>query len=197
MEFRVIVEIKLSSSFVLSHAPCVRNGPVKSGDKCQTACKPGSVPAAKREMAIHLGRPLPDASRDRPGWRRGNPPEPEGSTIPTWSCSRWGLPCRCRYRPRGALLPHHFTLAAPSQPMAARGLAVCFCGTFPGVAPAGRYPAPYFHGARTFLPRLAAKVAIRPSGKRIKARSRGRVKCRKFLSASPIGPWPSSREEDG
>jgi len=25
-------------------------------------------------MAIHLGRPLPDASRDLPGRRRGNPP---------------------------------------------------------------------------------------------------------------------------
>ena len=29
-----------------------------------------------------------------------------------------------------------------------------FCGTFPGVASAGRYPAPCFRGARTFLPRL-------------------------------------------
>jgi len=27
-----------------------------------------------------------------------------------------------------------------------------FCGTVPGVTPAGRYPAPYLHGARTFLP---------------------------------------------
>src|SRR3954447_22450065 len=27
-----------------------------------------------------------------------------------------------------------------------------FCGTFPGVAPAGCYPAPCFRGARTFLP---------------------------------------------
>jgi len=27
-----------------------------------------------------------------------------------------------------------------------------FCGTFPEVALAGRYPAPYFRGARTFLP---------------------------------------------
>ncbi|GAC1040619.1 hypothetical protein thsrh120_06230 [Rhizobium sp. No.120] len=26
-----------------------------------------------------------------------------------------------------------------------------FCGTFPEVAPAGRYPAPCFRGARTFL----------------------------------------------
>jgi len=27
-------------------------------------------------MAIPLGRPLPGASRDRPGWRRGNTPGP-------------------------------------------------------------------------------------------------------------------------
>ena len=34
------------------------------------------------------------------------------------------------------------------------------CGTFPGVAPAGCYPAPYLHGARTFLPpRLAYSFA--------------------------------------
>ena len=36
---------------------------------CQTACKPGSVPAGRNPwaMAIHLGRPSPDASRDLPG----------------------------------------------------------------------------------------------------------------------------------
>src|SRR5262249_55917700 len=28
-----------------------------------------------------------------------------------WSCCRWGLPCRGCHHPRGALLPHHFTLA--------------------------------------------------------------------------------------
>jgi hypothetical protein len=40
-----------------------------------------------------------------------------------------------------------------------------FCGTFPGVTPAGRYPAPYFRGARTFLPPFPKKrrAAIRPS----------------------------------
>jgi hypothetical protein len=42
------------------------------GKKRQTACKPGSVPARRRGMTIPLGRPLPDASRDRPGWRGGN-----------------------------------------------------------------------------------------------------------------------------
>jgi hypothetical protein len=38
-----------------------------------------------------------------------------------------------------------------------------FCGTFPGVAPAGRYPAPYLRGARTFLP--PPKGEERPSGR--------------------------------
>ena len=32
--------------------------------------------------------------------------------VPIRSCSRWGLPCRRRYRQRGALLPHLFTLTA-------------------------------------------------------------------------------------
>ena len=56
------------------------NGPwlKKMGKKCQTVCKPGSVhpsPIKGRGwMAIHLGRPLPDASRDLPGRRRENPP---------------------------------------------------------------------------------------------------------------------------
>ncbi len=122
-------------------------------------------PRSKRAMAIHLGRPLPDASRDRPGRRRGNTPAGAGRpAVPTWSCSRWGLPCRPRYRGRGALLPHPFTLAGRSEDPGRR---FAFCGTVPGVAPAGRYPAPCFRGARTFLPRRAnhpPKAAIRPSG---------------------------------
>ena len=37
------------------------------------------------------------------------------------------------------------------------------CGTIPGVAPAGRYPAPHLHGARTFLPE-GFMPSRRPSG---------------------------------
>jgi len=40
------------------------------------------------------------------------------------------------------------------------------CGTFPGVAPAGRYPAPHVKGARTFLPgglSALAGAAVRPT----------------------------------
>ena len=35
---------------------------------------------------------------------------PKPRAVPIRSCSRWGLPCRRRYRRRGALLPHRFTL---------------------------------------------------------------------------------------
>ena len=115
-------------------------------------------------MAIHLGRPLPNASCDRPGRRRGNPPAGRSPRVaPTWSCSRWGLPCHPRCRGRGALLPHPFTLTLGPEPL----WRFTFCGTFPGVAPAGRYPAPCLHGARTFLPRTqkGTKATIRPSGR--------------------------------
>ncbi len=70
-------------------------------------------------MAIPLGRSSPSASCDRPERRReGSPGIPDHSGLPaapTWSCSRWGFPCRRRRRRRGALLPHRFTLAGCPQ----------------------------------------------------------------------------------
>ena len=48
-----------------------------------------------------------------------------------------------------------YRTVSPLPPVRPRPEAVrrCpFCGTVPGVAPAGRYPAPYLRGARTFLP---------------------------------------------
>ena len=86
-------------------------------------------------VAGRLARPTRTATRKR------------ASAVPIWSCSRWGLPCRLRRRKRGALLPHRFTLAWPCGPRRFH-----LCGAIPGVASAGRYPAPCFRGARTFLP---------------------------------------------
>ncbi len=77
--------------------------------------------------------------------------------VPIRFCSRRGLPCRFRCRTRGALLPHPFTLT-PGRSQ--RRFA--FCGAFPGVAPAGRYPAPFLRGARTFL---CPSREQRPSGR--------------------------------
>jgi hypothetical protein len=85
-------------------------GSVLKGEICQTACKPGSVPAEAMDdhssgtpVARRLARPTRMTTRKRvaPVAR---------PVIPIWSCSRWGLPCQDRYRPRGALLPHPFTL---------------------------------------------------------------------------------------
>ncbi len=110
--------------------------------------------------AIPLGRRLPGASSNLPG-RPDPDTDPERPlargvrAVPIRSCSRWGLPCRRRCRRRGALLPHPFTLAATIRNLPRRS---ALCGTFPeaspreGIGPAGRYPAPYIRGARTFLP---------------------------------------------
>ena len=138
----------------------------------RTALKLLNIESARRSISRVLSRPgawervgrgwpfVWDARRRTP--RATDPssgaktrPAPAGRladrvpAAPTWSCSRWGFPCHCRCRQRGALLPHHFTLASPPEEGDRRCL---FCGTFPGVAPAGRYPAPCLRGARTFLP---------------------------------------------
>jgi hypothetical protein len=106
---------------------------------------PGGGHSSGARVAARLARPTrttgPGTGLRLPGG---------GAVVPTWSCSRWGLPCPRRRRRGGAPLPHPFTLTRrPGGP----GGRSALCGTFPGVAPAGRYPAPCSRGARTFLPR--------------------------------------------
>ena len=70
------------------------------------------------------------------------------------------------------------------------------CGTFPGVAPAGRYPAPYVIGARTFLPRdlsIIAEAAVRPTDGEAMRAYAPRVKSRQLVVlVSPRGRLISS-----
>ena len=104
-------------------------------------------------MAIPLGRSLPSASCDRPERRRGGPPG-----IPAKEC----LPLLFGLAPGGvfpaaavaggAVRSCRTVSPLPPARRAEAGWRCTFCGTFPGVAPAGRYPAPYLRGARTFLP---------------------------------------------
>ena len=133
----------------------------------QPACKPGSVvPAARPGVtAIPLRRRLPGASATYPdGWIRTDPGIPafaEPRAVPIRSCSRWGLPCRPLPEARCALTaPFH-----PCRGDTQRAGRSVLCGTFPGVAPAGRYPAPFVHGARTFLPAAFRHWPERPSGR--------------------------------
>jgi len=75
----------------------------------QRVYKPGSVRVLPRWATIPLGALLPTHSSNQPGRRGGGLPY----AAPIRSCSRWGLPCRCCYQPRGALLPHRFALTSP------------------------------------------------------------------------------------
>lgn len=140
----------------------------------QPACKPGSVGH----------RPLAQTIRD--GHSSGTmfahgleqPTRTAGLTSPRGVIAFANSPLR---RPYSVLLPVGFTMPAPlpaprcaltapfhpypAKPEGEAGRFV-FCGTFPEVALAGRYPAPHVKGARTFLPgdlSAPAGAAVRPT----------------------------------
>ncbi len=80
-------------------------------------------------------------------------------SLPIWSCSVWGLPCRACYQSRGALLPHLFTLTPPRLRSVRRYV---FCCT--GRPDALKHPSRTLSGTlpcgvRTFLPRSTACAA--------------------------------------
>jgi len=82
-------------------------------------------------MAIHLGRLLPDASRDTPERQRTN-------TLGT--LSPW--PSFSILHPVGFTVPSllpgtRCALTAPFHPYLSKLRRFAFCGTFPRVAPAG------------------------------------------------------------
>ena len=75
--------------------------------------------------AIPLGCASPRSSSDLPGSPCGpHVAAVSAARFPIWSCSRWGLPCRECYHPRGALLPHHFTLTVAACAALRRYLSV-------------------------------------------------------------------------
>ena len=141
--------------------------------KRQSACKPGSVREGslppRRPFIWGVRRRTPRATNPGGGLKTGpgSGIAPAAAAAPIRSCSRWGLPCHPCCQGRGALLPHPFTLALWAKPVGR----FAFCCTFPGVAPAGRYPAPCLHGARTFLrdaltaiDATARPAAVQPTG---------------------------------
>src|SRR5579862_355413 len=116
--------------------------------------------------AIPLGRPSPGASSNQPE-RQGQRTRPSGARgrrasllfgfAPGGACHAVDVAARA-VRSYRTLSPLPSRLTA-LQPAIRRFV---FCGAFPRVAPAGRYPAPYPYGARTFL-RLET-AAVRPTG---------------------------------
>jgi hypothetical protein len=73
--------------------------------------------------------------------------------------------CRAACVTAGAVRSYRTVSPLPSLPQ--EGRRSVLCGTVPGLAPAGCYPAPLVHGARTFLPgslpREGSRAAVRPT----------------------------------
>jgi hypothetical protein len=172
-----------------------RVAPNPSCDRHQPACKPGSVGH----------RPLARTIRD--GHSSGATLA-RSLEQPTRTTSLTSLPRCCRLRERSAL-PSLFGLApgvvchaspvagaavrsyrtfSPLLPVpliplpvpgGVEGQRFALCGTVPGVAPAGGYPAPHVDGARTFLCRglsAVAAAAVRPTDLQGMGVGTGRVK---------------------
>src|SRR5699024_5967173 len=130
----------------------------------QPAYKPGSVgrrAEARRVTAIPLRRRLPGASSNLPGRLIRTC----GSGEPTPSLFGLAPGGVCRAGPVTGPAGRSCLTVSPSRAILPYERPV-LAGSIPGVAPAGRYPAPYVLGARTFLPgRLStfAGTAVRPT----------------------------------
>ncbi len=116
----------------------------------QLACKPGSVwPRFDPERGSH-------SSGTAFACRLA---QPTRMTGPETGCERaFARPVSSLFglAPGGVYLAAAVTRSAVGSyptlsPLPCDAWRFALCGTFPGVAPAGRYPAPYFRGARTFL----------------------------------------------
>ncbi len=131
------------------------DAPIGIGEICQTACKPGSVPVSGRRPFIWDARcRTPRATYPDSGAKTRLRPKPRA--VPTWSCSRWGLPCRPCCQRRGALLPHPFTLTRADWRNRSTG-AVCFLWHFPWGRPRRALPGTVSPWSPDFPPSICMK----------------------------------------
>jgi len=143
----------------------------------QPACKPGSVGHRLLAQAIRDGhssgttfarcleQPTRTASLTLPcgvlALNRTNDP-----ALPSLFGLAPGVVCHAGSVAGPAVRSYRTFSPLPSEAREGEGGRSVLCGTVPGVTPAGRYPAPYVDGARTFLPRSLSTVAgaaVRPT----------------------------------
>ena len=151
--------------------------------KDQSVCKPGSVsgfPPDDHSSGTSVAERLVQPTRTtdpETGWA-------EARVIPIRSCSRWGLPCRSRYRARGGLLHHLFTLT-PAHRGGSISVALSLRSPSPGVTRHRVSVEPGLSSRTGFRP-LSARSSNRLAGSRV-ACPRRKVK----ISASVAGAPPA------
>ena len=106
-------------------------------------------------MTIHLGCAVARATSLRPTRAaiRKTDPGCISPVPPLFGLAPGGV---CRAVPVARTAVRSYRTLSPL--LRAKPKRFAFCGTFPGVTPAGRYPAPCFRGARTFLPRKSLRT---------------------------------------
>ena len=120
-------------------------------------------------MAIHLGRPSPDASRDRPERRRGSPP---GGRVSPTACRSYLVLLPVGFSLPPPLPAARCALTAPFHPCRPRprereqaGSAVSFLWHFPWGRPRRGLPGTAPRWSPDFPPFTQwQRAAIRPSG---------------------------------
>jgi hypothetical protein len=146
-------------------------------------CKPSLVapPGRPEGGGDHSSRTAVARRLQQPTRRLGRAALPRAATLardaadrlPMWPCSRWGLPCRPRYRGRGGLLPRRFTLTRRER------RAVSSLWHSPRRFRHRALPGIVLCGARTFLPPCE-------HGRRSPERRRRRE----------CAPWPRHTQRD-
>src|SRR5690349_4926503 len=117
----------------------------------QPACKPGSVRRRLAPARDGHSSGTPVARRLEQPTRAADPdidPEDCSSAPPLFGFAPGGV---CRAAPVAGRAVRSYRTVSPLPAWSKPSGRSLLCGTFPGVAPAGHYPAPYVHGARTFL----------------------------------------------
>ena len=152
--------------------------------KCQPVCKPGSVWLGVAQRGGHSSGTSVAERLTRPtrAALAGNGPPPLCGLAPGGVCHAASVTVRA--------VGSYPTLSP--LPVARRHRRSAFCGTFPGVAPAGCYPAPCFRGARTFLPSglsAGAGAAARPAGRPYVAATAAKGNRPRAAYESTAGRW--------
>ncbi len=137
-----------------------RASPTGAREGGQRACKPGSV---HRTDACG-GRPFIWDDRCRPPLAIHPDGDPQTDHLPSLCDLAPGGVCHARPVARAAVRSYRTLSPLPRCLVAGGSWRFAFCGTFPGVASAGRYPAPCLRGARTFLPDAPSGPSERPPG---------------------------------
>src|SRR5438876_10370015 len=143
--------------------------------KYQPACKPGSVGHHSLAQVIRDGhssgtmfahgleQPTRTASLTSPC---GVIAFANGPALPSLFGFAPGVVCHAVSVAGYAVRSYRTFSPLPSEAREGEGGRSVLCGTVPGVTPAGRYPAPYVDGARTFLSRSLSTIAgaaVRPT----------------------------------